>query len=165
MDAQVNPAQATEITQALQALFVPALSIKLPSLAFAIPDANYMTGAFYQWLAGNLGSQGLSTWSADWECADFARHFADQSQIAHKVAQRASGMFIAPATAVFQFWTTMDTNPNGVTGQHALILIAQRFGNAPDGALTFTAIEPQPDATYRIYSLSPAEFAACTLVT
>ena len=149
-----------QIADLLIAHGVRPLAICLSDASYTLPSMDWLLGDFWKWYCADLAQAGLDVWAEDWDCDDFADDFAHAARKAHKQRQRWQKKFFAESTSVHLIQTQL-TQPT-LTGSHAFILVTQ-LNDAQD-ALILRAIEPQPQAAWRFYDLSPAEFAAVTLI-
>lgn len=128
-------------------------ALRLADVDYALIDPRHMLNAHYDYVAETLRSRGLSDWSEDWDCDDFAMLFVLEARIAHRAANRAGGRTTAQAPAVFECWVK--------DLLHAIVLC---FCNDGAGRPQPLFIEPQPAAPSRAIRLTPGQIRSIALI-
>ena len=145
----------SDVRSILSEVGVPPWNVHLADTGYACPSRDWLLGPFWRYYNGHMQRRGI-VYGSQWDCDDFARDFANEASLAHKLRARRNPGTLPEGIAVFEHWYI-----DARIGPHAQILCLIGDG---DGEATPLCIEPQPASHGPVRRLSRAEWESTFFV-
>lgn len=153
--AQVTRLDAVDVRSILGELGVGPWGIHLADTDYVCTSRDWLLGPFWRYYNRHMQRRGI-VYGPHWDCDDFARDFANEASLAHKLRARRNPGTLPEGIAVFEHWYV-----DAKLGPHAQIVCLIGDGSGEAEAL---CIEPQPASHGPIRRMTRAEWVSTFFV-